>query len=141
MRKLLIVLALALLATSPVLVAETPAPPAPDTAETAPAPEEPIEIFLPERIDMACTAHQNCPGGGEVSCTGWDICQVFSAAVRCDNTTVSCSGCSVSTTCCDGRVVSCSGTQECTKIEGRRVLCDGGASGGGFCPFCPEEPF
>lgn len=145
MRKPLIVLALALLATGlctgSVLAGETPAPPAPDASETAPAPEEPLEIFLPERVDMACTAHQNCPGGGEVSCTGWDICQVFSTSVRCDNMTVVCpsSGCSVSTTCCDGRRISCSGSETCLKVEGSHVICDGGASGGGFCPFC--QPF
>lgn len=112
-----------------------------DALTTTPAPEEPLEITFGDPVTMAgCTAMQNCSDGSTISCTGWDICQVFSTSVKCDDTTVVCpsTGCSVSTVCCDGRRISCSGEEECVKIEGRRVLCDGGASGGGFCPFCQE---
>jgi|GEM_PF-4721111 len=154
MRKLLIALGIALLATGTVFATGPTSPdadpvaavPAPEAAVAAPTTsaiagtEEPLEITLGDPVQMTgCTAQQNCSNGSTVSCTGWDICEVFSNAVRCDGVTGSCpTACSVSTVCCDGRVVSCSGQETCTKIEGRRVLCDGGASGGGFCPFCKE---
>lgn len=156
MRKLLIALVVlttgAVLATGTVLATGAPStvpdPAAPAPALTTPAPspeEEPLEITFADPVNMAgCTAEQTCSNGSTVSCTGWDVCKVFSASVECDGNVVSCpQPCAVSTRCCTGNTISCSGQETCEVQEAQWVRCDGGYPDGtmGFCALCPDYPY